>query len=152
MGVVSHRGAARRVDRDEVQSYIAASSDHVSAAPRRATQQANTMSDSWATLNDRQCAYLCAPYDCDQAKEAERRQRAARGDWFARTPASEWRWQMYGPVAPPSALYTAQRPPSRPWHRRDVVSAGHAPARTMSLGALCVQLAAADGSDHAGGS
>jgi hypothetical protein len=67
------------------------------------------MSDAWAELNHRQRAYLRALYDCDQAKEAERRQRAARGDWFDRTPASEWRWVTYGPVAPPSALYTALR-------------------------------------------
>ncbi len=66
------------------------------------------MSDVWAELNDRQRAYLRALYDCDQATEATRRERAARGHWD-RTPASEWRWQMYGPVAPPSALYTALR-------------------------------------------
>ncbi len=66
------------------------------------------MSDVWAELNDRQRAYLCALYDCDQATEAMRRERAARGA-YDRTPASEWRWQMYGPVAPPSALYTALR-------------------------------------------
>lgn len=66
------------------------------------------MSDQWATLNERQRAYLRALYDCDQAKESELRQRAARG-FYDRTPASEWRWQMYGPVAPPSALYTALR-------------------------------------------
>jgi len=64
------------------------------------------MSDVWAELNERQRAYLRALYDCDQATETERRERAARGHWD-RTPASEWRWQMYGPVAPPSQLYTA---------------------------------------------
>lgn len=66
------------------------------------------MSERWATLNDRQRAYLRALYVCDQATEAMRRERAARG-FYDRTPASEWRWQLYGPVAPPSALYTALR-------------------------------------------
>lgn len=61
-----------------------------------------------AELNDRQRAYLRALYDCDQAKEAERRMSASRG-FYDRTPASEWRFVMYGPVAPPSALYTALR-------------------------------------------
>jgi hypothetical protein len=50
------------------------------------------MSDVWAKLNDRQRVYLRALYDCDQATEAERRERAARGQWN-RMPASEWRWQ-----------------------------------------------------------
>ncbi len=66
------------------------------------------MTDLWATLNDRQRAYLQALYACDQAEEASRRQLAARGHW-SRTPASEWRYIMYGPVAPPSTLYTALR-------------------------------------------
>jgi len=66
------------------------------------------MSDVSAKLNERQRAYLRALYDCDQATEAMRRERAARGA-YDRTPASAWRWQMYGPVAPPSALYTALR-------------------------------------------
>jgi hypothetical protein len=66
------------------------------------------MSDRWATLNDRQRAYLRALYECDQATEAMRRERAARG-FYDHTPASEWRWQLYGPTAPPSALYTALR-------------------------------------------
>lgn len=57
-------------------------------------------------LNDRQRAYLAALYDCDQAKEHGRKLDAARGR-FDRTPASEWRWVIYGPVAPPSALYMA---------------------------------------------
>lgn len=56
-------------------------------------------------LNERQRAYLTALYDCDQSEENARRARAARGDWFDRTPASEWRWMMYGPVLPPSMLY-----------------------------------------------
>ena len=64
------------------------------------------MSDVWAELNERQRAYLRALYECDQATEAGRRQRAARGDWD-RTPASVWRWQMYGPAD--SALYTTLR-------------------------------------------
>lgn len=62
----------------------------------------------WLALNERQRAYLKALYDCDQAEEANRRERAARGDWD-RTPASEWRWQMYGPVGPPSQLYNLLR-------------------------------------------
>ncbi len=66
------------------------------------------MSDVWAELNDRQRAYLRALYDCDQATEAMRRERAARGA-YDRTPASERRWQMYGPVAPPAQFYTALR-------------------------------------------
>jgi len=37
------------------------------------------MSDRWAELNDRQHAYLHTLYDCDQTREAERRDRAARG-------------------------------------------------------------------------
>jgi hypothetical protein len=57
----------------------------------------------WADLNERQRAYLHTLYDCDQATEEGRRERAARGDWD-RTPASKWRWQMYGPAD--SALYT----------------------------------------------
>lgn len=57
-------------------------------------------------LNDRQRIYLAALYDCDQAKEQERRLWAARG-FYDRVAASEWRWVMYGPVAPPSALYSA---------------------------------------------
>lgn len=64
------------------------------------------MTDQWATLNDRQRTYLQALYDCNQAKEVERRASAARG-FYDRTPASEWRFIMYGPVAPPSALYLA---------------------------------------------
>src|SRR5262245_57050457 len=63
---------------------------------------------TWQDLNDRQRAYLQALYDCDQATEASRRERASRG-FYDRTPASEWRWQMYGPVSPPSQLYTALR-------------------------------------------
>lgn len=66
------------------------------------------MSDRWATLNERQRAYLRALYDCDQATEAARRDQAARG-FYDRTPASEWRWVMYGPTSPPSALYTTLR-------------------------------------------
>lgn len=62
------------------------------------------MSDPWASLNDRQRAYLRTLYDCDQQLEALRRDRAARGDWD-RTPAQEWRWQLYGPTEPPSQLY-----------------------------------------------
>lgn len=58
----------------------------------------------WGTLNARQRTYLRCLYDCDQATEAERQHQAARG-FYDRTPASEWRWQMYGPVAPPSMLY-----------------------------------------------
>ncbi len=57
-------------------------------------------------INERQRTYLAALYDCDQGKEQARRLDAARGR-FDRTPASEWRWVMYGPVAPPSALYSA---------------------------------------------
>ena len=56
-------------------------------------------------LNERQRAYLHTLYECDQAKETDRRERASRG-FYDRTPASEWRWVMYGPVAPPSALYS----------------------------------------------
>ena len=67
------------------------------------------MTATWADLNDRQRAYLRALYDSDQAKEAERRASAARGFIFDRTPASEWRFIMYGPVAPPSALYITLR-------------------------------------------
>ena len=48
------------------------------------------MSERWATLNDRQRAYLQALYECDQATEAIRRERAARG-FYDRTPAREWR-------------------------------------------------------------
>lgn len=66
------------------------------------------MGGGWDSLNDRQRAYLRALYDCDQAKEAERRQCAVQG-FYDRTPASEWRWVLYGPVAPPSALYSALR-------------------------------------------
>jgi hypothetical protein len=62
------------------------------------------MSDPWASLNDRQRAYLRALYDGDHDTEALRRDRGARGDWD-RTPASEWRWQLYGPTEPPSQLY-----------------------------------------------
>ena len=58
----------------------------------------------WQTLNERQRTYLRALYACDQTTEAERRQRAARGV-YDRTPANEWRWQLYGPVAPPSDVY-----------------------------------------------
>jgi hypothetical protein len=60
------------------------------------------MSDVWAELNERQRAYLRTLYECDQATEAGRREQAARGHWD-RTPASVWRWQMYGPAD--SALY-----------------------------------------------
>jgi hypothetical protein len=63
-------------------------------------------SDMWAELNERQRDYLRAIYDCDQTTEAGRRERAARG-FYDRTPASEWRWQMYGPAD--SALYTTLR-------------------------------------------
>lgn len=66
------------------------------------------MSDVWIELNERQRAYLRALYECDQATEAARRERAARV-FYDRTPASVWRWQMYGPVAPPSQLYTVLR-------------------------------------------
>ncbi len=66
------------------------------------------MSAEWESLNERQRAYLRALYDCDQAEESARRAAAARGHW-SRTPAREWRWQMYGPVAPPSALYEQLR-------------------------------------------
>jgi hypothetical protein len=51
---------------------------------------------------------LQALYAADQAEEASHRQTAAEG-YFSRTPASEWRWMMYGPVAPPSPLYSALR-------------------------------------------
>jgi hypothetical protein len=64
------------------------------------------MPDPWASLNARQRAYLRTLYDCDQDTEALRRDRAARGDWD-RMPASEWRWQLYGPTEPPSQLYVA---------------------------------------------
>src|SRR5919199_646270 len=66
------------------------------------------MSDSWQELNPRQRAYLQALYDIDQAEEADRRRAAADGS-FSRTPASEWRFLMYGPVAPPSRLYSILR-------------------------------------------
>ena len=66
------------------------------------------MHDVWQELNARQRAYLQALYDVDQAEEADRRRAAADG-YFSRTPASEWRWMMYGPVAPPSPLYQALR-------------------------------------------
>ena len=66
------------------------------------------MPNEWDTLNERQRTYLRALYDADQAEETARRQAAARGHW-SRTPASEWRWQMYGPTSPPSPLYTALR-------------------------------------------
>src|SRR5919202_3146321 len=66
------------------------------------------MSDIWQELNPRQRAYLQALYGVDQAEEADRRRAAANGA-FSRTPASEWRWMMYGPVAPPSPLYQALR-------------------------------------------
>lgn len=64
------------------------------------------MSDVWAELNERQRTYLGTLYECDQATEEGRRQRAARGHWD-RTPASKWRWQMYGPAD--SALYERLR-------------------------------------------
>jgi hypothetical protein len=60
------------------------------------------MSDVWAELNERQRTYLRTLYECDQATEEGRRMRAARG-FYDFTPASEWRWQMYGPAD--SALY-----------------------------------------------
>ncbi len=66
------------------------------------------LSALWEDLNERQRTYLQALYECDQASEAERRDRAARG-YYDRTPASEWRWQMYGPTAPPEPLYQALR-------------------------------------------
>lgn len=66
------------------------------------------MADIWDQLNDRQRAYLQAVYEADQHEESWRRQAAAKGHW-SRTPASEWRWIMYGPVAPPSALYMTLR-------------------------------------------
>jgi hypothetical protein len=66
------------------------------------------VSDTWAELNERQRAYLRVLYGCDQAIEAARRERAARG-FYDHTPASEWRWQMYGPTSPPAQLYTALR-------------------------------------------
>ena len=59
---------------------------------------------TWQELNERQRAYLRALYDCDQAKEAERRERASRG-FYDRTPAADWRWIQYGPLAPPTMLY-----------------------------------------------
>ena len=65
-------------------------------------------SQEWEKLNERQRAYLRALYECDQATEADRRAAAARG-FYDRRPASEWRWQMYGPVAPPSQLYEQLR-------------------------------------------
>lgn len=65
-------------------------------------------STSWQQLNARQRTYLQALYTCDQATEADRRRAAANGFWD-RTLASEWRRQMYGPVAPPSTLYTLLR-------------------------------------------
>jgi hypothetical protein len=62
----------------------------------------------WDDLNERQRTYLQALYECDQASEAERRDLAARG-FYDRTPASKWRWQMYGPTEPPSPLYQILR-------------------------------------------
>jgi hypothetical protein len=62
----------------------------------------------WDDLNERQRTYLQALYECDQATEALRRERASRG-FYDRTPASQWRWQMYGPTAPPSPLYQILR-------------------------------------------
>ncbi len=56
----------------------------------------------WAELNERQRAYLRTLYECDQATEAGQCARAARV-FYDRTPAHEWRWQMYGPAD--SALY-----------------------------------------------
>jgi hypothetical protein len=64
------------------------------------------MSDVWAELNERQRAYLGTLYECDQATEAGRRERAAQG-FYDRTPAYEWRWQIYGPAD--SALYMRLR-------------------------------------------
>jgi hypothetical protein len=46
------------------------------------------MSDVWAELNERQRDYLHTLYECDQATEAGRRERAAQGHWD-RTPAYE---------------------------------------------------------------
>jgi len=62
------------------------------------------MTVMWADLNERQQAYLQALFACDQAEEQARRRSAARGYWD-QTPASVWRWQMYGPVSPSSMLY-----------------------------------------------
>lgn len=59
---------------------------------------------TWHDLNARQRVYLQALYDADQATEQERRTRAAGGQWD-RTPAREWRYQLYGPTEPPSPLY-----------------------------------------------
>lgn len=67
-------------------------------------------------LNERQRAYLLALFDGDQAAEAHRRQLAARRI-FDDTPAAEWRKVMYGPVAPPSALYSTL-------HRAGMVDSG----------------------------
>lgn len=67
----------------------------------------NDPAEQWAALNARQRTYLQAAYDADQAEEAYRRQRAANGFTFDRTPASEWRWQMYGPAE--TALYATLR-------------------------------------------
>jgi hypothetical protein len=66
------------------------------------------MHDLWASLNQRQRSYLQALYECDQASERDRKERASRGV-YDRTPASVWRWQLYGPTQPPSQLYSLLR-------------------------------------------
>lgn len=75
---------------------------------RRAGDPGEAVKDAlaiWQALNQRQHTYLQALYDGDQATEAARRQRAARG-FYDRTPASVWRWQLYGPTEPPTQLYS----------------------------------------------
>src|SRR6185436_7928786 len=66
------------------------------ASVLRRCKMARDVQAVWEGLNERQRSYLEALYECDQATEINRRVRA-----------SEWRWVMYGPVAPPSPLYTA---------------------------------------------
>lgn len=59
-------------------------------------------------LNPRQKAYLEALYECDQTNEQYRKQRAIKGFWD-NTPASEWRWIVYGRTEPASDLWIALR-------------------------------------------
>ena len=80
----------------------------IAPAPQPPPPPAAAPAGAWGNLNPRQQAYLEIAYEEDQAVEALRRSDAAAGRWD-KTPASVWRWLMYGPTSPESTLYDLLR-------------------------------------------
>jgi hypothetical protein len=70
---------------------------------------ATSWSKLWEELNKRQQTYLQAVYEEDQAAEDFYKHKWNVYKQGYPPPASEWRWILYGPVEPPSKLYSKLR-------------------------------------------